>query len=258
MSFKIVFFDIDGTLLNEEKQLPADAKEAVRRLKQQGVRTAIATGRAPYHLQDLARELDIDTFVSFNGSYVFSEGKVIYEDTIQKETLAGMEEMAAQYQHPLVFLNAHEYATNHHNHPFVLDAFAHIKMGPPKFDPAFWKENHVHQGFLCCEEGQEKGFVESFTEVSFVRWHPFALDVLPKNGSKARGIEALLNHLGISAKEAAAFGDGRNDKEMLAYVGAGVAMGNAHEELLPFADMQTKHVDEGGIRHGLEMIGLLK
>ncbi len=258
MSFKIVFFDIDGTLLNEEKQLPADAKEAIRKLKQQGVQTAIATGRAPYHLQELAGELGIESIVSFNGSYVQSQGKVIYEDTIQKETLAGMEEMAAKYSHPLVFLNATDYATNEENHPFVLDAFSYIKMGPPKHDPAFWRQNVVHQGFLCCQEGEEKGFLEHFTEVSFVRWHPYALDVLPKNGSKACGIEALLNHLGINPKEAAAFGDGRNDKEMLAYVGMGVAMGNAHEELLPFADMQTKHVDDGGIRHGLELIGLLK
>lgn len=258
MSIKIVFFDVDGTLLNEEKQLPADAKEAVRALKKQGVRTAIATGRAPYHLRDLASELDIDTFVSFNGSYVLMGNEVIYEDTIQKETLAEMEEMAAKYAYPLVYLNANDYATNLKDHPFVLDAFAHIKMGPPKYDPAFWRENPIHQGFLCCKEGEEKDFVKHFTEVNFVRWHPFALDVLPKRGSKARGIEALLHHLGLTPKEAAAFGDGRNDKEMLAFVGTGIAMGNAHEELLPFADLQTRHVDDGGIRYGLEMVGLLK
>jgi Cof subfamily protein (haloacid dehalogenase superfamily) len=257
MSAKIVFFDVDGTLLNENKQLPEDAKEAVRRLKQSGIRTAIATGRAPYHLKDLAAELDIDTYVSFNGSYVVSEGKVIYEDRIKMETLAAIEEVADARSHPLVFLNAEEFSTNRENHPFVLDAFSHLQLAAPPYNPAFYREKTVHQGFLCCLEGEEKDYLQTFTDVSFVRWHPYAMDILPKNGSKARGIEALLNHLGISPKEAVAFGDGRNDKEMLAFVGIGIAMGNAHEELKPYADLMTKHVDEGGIRHGLELIGLL-
>ncbi|NGQ95144.1 Cof-type HAD-IIB family hydrolase [Brevibacillus sp. SYP-B805] len=257
MSAKIVFFDVDGTLLNDNKQLPADAKEAVRLLKAQGIRTAIATGRAPYHLKDLAAELGIDTYVSFNGSYVVCEGKVIYEDTLKTETLAEIEAMADARSHPLVFLNAEEFSSNRDNHPYVLDAFSHLKLAIPPYDPDFYRKKTVHQGFLCCPEGEEKDFVDTFADVSFVRWHPYAMDILPRNGSKARGIEALLHHLGIAAADAVAFGDGRNDKEMLAFVGIGIAMGNAHEELKPYADLMTKHVDEGGIRHGLEMIGLL-
>jgi hydroxymethylpyrimidine pyrophosphatase-like HAD family hydrolase len=44
---------------------------------------------------------------------------------------------------------------------------------------------------------------------------------------------------------------------MLSYVGLGIAMGNAHEEVKPLADFVTKHVNEGGIRHGLRHAGLI-
>ncbi|EHB59642.1 Haloacid dehalogenase domain protein hydrolase type 3 [Paenibacillus lactis 154] len=83
------------------------------------------------------------------------------------------------------------------------------------------------------------------------------MDVIPGGGSKAKGIEAVLKHLGITPAQAVAFGDGLNDKEMLAYVGLGIAMGNAHEEVKPLADFVTKHVNKGGIRHGLRHAGLI-
>ncbi|MNP76851.1 putative bifunctional phosphatase/peptidyl-prolyl cis-trans isomerase [compost metagenome] len=54
-----------------------------------------------------------------------------------------------------------------------------------------------------------------------------------------------------------AFGDGLNDKEMLQEVGLGIAMGNSHPDLLPYADYVTSAVDEGGIRQGLRYAGLI-
>lgn len=67
----------------------------------------------------------------------------------------------------------------------------------------------------------------------------------------------MLKHLGITAEEAVAFGDGLNDKEMLSYAGLGIAMDNAHEEVKLLADYVTKHVNYSGIRHGLEYAGLI-
>lgn len=60
----------------------------------------------------------------------------------------------------------------------------------------------------------------------------------------------MLQHLKLSPDDAVAFGDGLNDKEMLSYVGMGIAMGNAHEEVKPFADFTTKHVNEGAFDTG--------
>ncbi|XOS90554.1 HAD hydrolase family protein [Brevibacillus laterosporus] len=48
MSYKVIFFDMDGTLLNEQKQIPEDAREALRQLQESGIHTVIATGRSPF------------------------------------------------------------------------------------------------------------------------------------------------------------------------------------------------------------------
>jgi len=258
LSYNIVFFDIDGTLLNLDHQIPADTKEAIAQLKRQGVHVAIATGRSPYHLKPVADELGIDTYVSFNGSYVVADGEVVFSRSLPREALGALEDLARQRAHPMVFLGAENCYANQENHAHVLASFAHLRLGAPECRPGYWRESEVYQAFLYCTQEEEEHYLTQFTDVSYVRWHPFVMDVLPKGGSKADGIEALLRYYGIPASQAVAFGDGLNDKEMLAFVGMGVAMGNAHQDLLPYADLMTRHVNEGGIRHGLQAIGLLE
>lgn len=70
----IVFFDIDGTLLDHRKRLPGSAKEAIQALQDLGHEVALATGRSPFMLQRVAEELGIDSYIGFNGQYVVMKG----------------------------------------------------------------------------------------------------------------------------------------------------------------------------------------
>ena len=257
MNYKIVFFDIDGTLLNTEHLIPETTIKAVSRLKENGVKVAIATGRSPYHLKPIADQLGIDTFVGFNGSYAMSEGALIHHTPVASETLATLEGMADNNNHPMVFLSAETCFANVSNHPHVMESFDSLQLPHPDYRPGYWKETPIYQAFLYCSKQDEHPYIGRFNEVSYIRWHPQVLDILPPNGSKARGIEAILHHFGLSPDQAVAFGDGLNDKEMLSYVGMGVAMGNAHEELKPHANMVTRHVNDGGIHHGLLQLELI-
>jgi Cof subfamily protein (haloacid dehalogenase superfamily) len=257
MGYKIVFFDIDGTLLNTEHRIPPETVAAIRELRENGIQVAIATGRAPFHLKPVADQLGITTYVGFNGSYVVHEGKLIHQSRLAKETLAALEARATANGHPLVYLSDEGCFANAENHPHVIESFHHLRLSPPGYHPSYRDECDIYQAFLYCQAEEEDQYTMLFRDVSYVRWHRLVMDILPPGGSKARGIEVLLNHFGFSPDEAVAFGDGLNDREMLAYVGMGVAMGNAHQDLLPFADMTTRHVNEGGIHHGLQQLGLI-
>ena len=253
-----MFFDIDGTLLNHQKELPASTKKAVKELQEQGVYVAIATGRAPFMFEDLRKELEIDTFVSFNGQYVVFEGEVIYKNPLNAEKLHLLREASEKVSHPLVYLNHETMKANVENHPYINESMGSLKFVHPAYGPSFLDETEIYQALLFIEDTDQQSYVETYKDFDFIRWHQYSTDILPKGGSKAIGIQRMLERLPFKKENVFAFGDGLNDIEMIDFVGTGVAMGNAHPELLKVANHITKDVGEDGILHGLEQVGLLK
>lgn len=70
--------------------------------------------------------------------------------------------------------------------------------------------------------------------------------------NKAIGLQRLLDHLGISTNEAAAFGDGLNDWEMIEEVGLGIVMGNADDTLKQKTSFVTRSLREDGIAYAVD------
>lgn len=257
MAYKIVFFDIDGTLINEEKEIPSDTRKAILSLQKKGIHVVIATGRSPFHLRRIREELQIKSFISYNGAYVEYAGTPIYQQELELAALEQLYALSQEGDHPLIFMGTQQAYTTHDSHGHIIETFNYLKMDFPEYDPFFYKRESVHQVLLYCLKENEQAYVGKFSEFDFIRWHKYSMDVLPKGGSKAKGIEAFLKHLGIAREDAVAFGDGLNDKEMLEFVGMGVAMGNAHPELKSLANWITKHVNEGGISYGLKELQLI-
>ncbi|MBM7095989.1 Cof-type HAD-IIB family hydrolase [Bacillus sp. H-16] len=255
---KVVFLDIDGTILDENKQLPKSTRDAVSKLHANNINVAIATGRAPFMFKELREELKINSFVSFNGSYVVFEGQKISGSPLDSERLLELEKDAWYKEHPMVFLDHETGRANHGNHPLIQESMGSLKMAHPPHDESFHKQRDIYQALLFCEDGHELHYRDNHLGFDYIRWHEKAIDVLPPGGSKAKGIEAVLERLGISLENSYAFGDGLNDLEMLRYVGTGVAMGNAVEEAKKAANLETDHVGNDGIHKALVELGLIK
>ncbi len=254
---KIVFLDIDGTIVDHEKKIPAETKQAVKRLKENGVHVAIATGRAPFMIEDIRRELNIDSYVCFNGQYVVLEGKTVYEHPLTVEQLSALTKKAEQSGHPMVFLNHEEMRASVKEDPFITDSLSSLKVAYPEVDPDYFYKKQIYQALLFCEDQEEKAYQDQDDSFTLIRWHDYSCDVLPGGGSKAVGVEKLIEASGLSSADAYAFGDGLNDIEMIKHVGTGVAMGNAVPELKAVADHIIGNVDEAGLAKGMVQIGLL-
>jgi Cof subfamily protein (haloacid dehalogenase superfamily) len=254
----IIFFDIDGTLLNHDKKMPHSTKEAIFKLKEAGHIVAIATGRAPFMFEDLREELDIHTFVSYNGQYVVLNGEVLDTNPLNIPALEKLTEVALQNNHPVVFMDHEDMKANVPEHDFVVEGIKSLKISRfPEHDPHYYKGRDLYQTLLFCKEGEEQQYKQAFHDFDIIRWHPVAVDILPKGGSKAKGIEKIVQKLGISEDYQYAFGDGLNDIEMLSTVKNSVAMGNAEDQVKEVAKYVTKSVEDDGIMHGLKLVGLL-
>ncbi len=255
---KIVFFDIDGTLLDHDKNLPDSTKEAIQLLQQNGTYVAIATGRAPFMYESLREELNIDSYVSFNGQYVVFEGDVIYTNSLNQKQLNEILEDTEDKDHAVVHLNHETMKANRKDHAFISEAMGSLKFPHPLYDPSFYETRDIYQSLLFCEKHDEDYYQEKYGEYfTFIRWHQYSMDILPKGGSKAEGIRSMVEKLGFEMKDVYAFGDGLNDFEMIKTVGTGVVMGNAVEALKKHANFVTKNVDEDGIFHGLKHLKLI-
>jgi Cof subfamily protein (haloacid dehalogenase superfamily) len=254
---KIVFFDIDGTLLDHDKKLPDATKEAIKTLQANGTYVAIATGRAPFMYEGLREELSVESFISFNGQYVVFENQVIYTNPLDLEKLEELLADSRRNDHPVVHLNHETMKANHKHHEYIEASMGSLKFPHPGYSPDFYKNREIYQSLLFCKAEEEEFYREKYKEFTFIRWHQYSMDILPGGGSKAEGIKKMIDRLGFRMEDVYAFGDGLNDIEMLQTVGTGVAMGNAVGEVQKHADMITKPVDEDGIYFGLKELQLI-
>ncbi|MEH7109038.1 Cof-type HAD-IIB family hydrolase [Bacillus sp. JJ1764] len=256
---QMIFFDIDGTLLNHNKELPESTKMAVKKLQELGHVVAIATGRAPFMFKDLRDELGIHTYVSFNGSYCVYEGKTVYVDPLDQEELHLLTQFSVSRKNPLIYEHHDHMYKNVESHLYIEEGIGSLKINEiPLYDPHFYHNKEVYQSLLFCMEEEEEHYRDQFKKFEFVRWHEYSMDVLPAGGSKAKGIEALISHLHIPMERVYAFGDGLNDIEMLSFVKNSIAMGNAEEQVKAVATYVTHDVDQDGILKGLQLVGLLE
>jgi Cof subfamily protein (haloacid dehalogenase superfamily) len=254
----VIFFDIDGTLLTHDKELPISTKEAIFKLKDEGHVVAIATGRAPFMFEDLRKELNINTYVSYNGQYVVLDGEVLFTNPLKISSLEKLTEKALLNDHPVVFMDHKDMKANVPEHHYINESIQSLKIKQfPTHDPHYYKGRDLYQTLLFCPEGEEKQYELNYQDFDFVRWHPFSVDVVPSGGSKAIGIKKIVEKLGFSEEHQYAFGDGLNDIEMLSTVKNSVAMGNAENQVKEVAKYVTKSVEENGILHGLQQVGLL-
>ena len=254
---KLLFFDVDGTLYNSKKQLPSSAKEAIIQARENGHEIAIATGRAPFMIQDLLDELQIDTYVTFNGQYVVYKGKVIFTDQIPNEELQRVLAFGKSNDHPFVFINDREMIATSPNHASIAESLATLHYPYPVIDANYYLNEPVYQTLLFARQHEQLIYEEKFPTVQFIRWHEYSCDMLPASGSKARGIQKLIEHIQVPMEDVIAFGDGLNDVEMLSSVGLGVAMGNGHDQAKAAASLIADHVDQDGLAKAMRTLKLI-
>lgn len=253
---KLLLLDIDGTLLDSNKQLPGATKQALIRARANGHQLAIATGRAPFMIGSLLEELAIDTYITFNGQYIAYENEAVHKQAIEPNILERVMDFADQRDHPLVFLNEHKMVSSIDFHPDIDESIKSLKFPHPEMDKEFYRSNDVYQALVFCEEHEEQQYHQAFQNVDFVRWHRVSCDILPKGGSKALGIKHLIKSTGHRLEDTIAFGDGLNDLQMMEVAGYSVAMENGHEETKKRANHVTSHVDEDGLAKAFDFLGL--
>lgn len=228
---RIYFFDIDNTLLDHSTSaIPSSALEAIEGLKRDGHTVVVATGRSYGHAKPFIDLIEPSYAITQNGSRIVKNGDEVMTIALDKDALrslfAWMHEQGHHYG-----LDDGSIALISSNDQKILEPL-HAVDKPLKVSNDFYVGQDVYQAWLFYDEGLDAtmlpAILDRYPAFDIVRWHPIAVDVLPKGINKWTACQWVMRQTGFQAEQAVAFGDGLNDLEMLQGVGFGVAMENCH------------------------------
>ena len=279
MEVKAVFFDIDGTLVNDSKSVLKSTKEAIKIVKDQGVLVGVATGRGPFFVKELMNDLDLDFAVTYNGQYIFNKDRVLFASPIDKGSLrqiisyakANQKEIAMGTRQDVVGSRIMSFGLSPLSQlvsRFVPKFLARTisnsfnrmvsKAVPQKEEDLLNLINQpIYQVLMLMTPEESEQAATTLNHLKFTRSNPFAADIINQGNSKLEGIRRVGKEYGFDLNQVMAFGDSDNDLEMLAGVGMSVAMGNGSSSVKEVAKHITTSNQEGGIHKALEYFGVL-
>jgi len=260
IDYKVLFLDIDGTLLTPDGTIEESTKAAISQVQASGLEVFLATGRPLHEIDDLAKELNIRSFIGYNGAYAIYQGEDIFQEPMDPVLVKHFIKIASEHQHEVVlytnnknvFTNMdapvmrkfikmfHLYKNESYSPLFNNDVLGMTIVNLKKDDVALYeKEDSIHLSQVNVEGMRH------------------CYDVIRDKVNKGYGIQMVFKRLGISRECSIAFGDGMNDKEMLQIAGESFAMGNGHPDIFQYAKHKTTEVTDSGIYNGLKMLGLV-
>ncbi|GAB6868257.1 Cof-type HAD-IIB family hydrolase [Bacteroides rodentium] len=267
MKYKLLVLDVDGTLLNDEREISKRTLAALLKVQQMGVRIVLASGRPTYGLMPLAKTLELGNYggfiLSYNGCQIIraQNGEILFERRINPEMLPYLEKKARKNGFAIFTYHDDTLITDSPDNEYIKneallnnlkiikeDEFSTaIDFAPCKCMLVSDKE----EALIGLEQHWEKrlaGTLDAF------RSEPYFLEVVPCGVDKANTLGALLEHLGVTREEVIAIGDGVCDVTMLQLAGMGVAMGHSQDSVKVCADYVTASNEEDGVALAVEKL----
>ncbi|KRN02137.1 HAD superfamily hydrolase [Levilactobacillus senmaizukei DSM 21775 = NBRC 103853] len=256
MENAVVFFDLDGTLFDDEKHVLPASIAAIHEMQQHHILPVIATGRNIFEIQYVLDATNIDAVVSANGSYVQYQGQRLSAAVLDKDVLTAVTKFANEQGDPVGYFNNQGFRLSQANTD-TTDNFKLLRLNPV-VDPD-WYLNHDINFLNVFNRNKEQLYQEKFAgSLSFVRNNPRALDTMLTGITKQTGIRTFLKEAGLSGAKTYAFGDGFNDLQMFDEVDVPIAMGNGVFQAKHQAAYVTGTNTTDGIVTGLQHFGLIK
>ncbi|MFT5265845.1 MAG: Cof subfamily protein (haloacid dehalogenase superfamily) [Polaribacter sp.] len=269
-NYKLICSDIDGTLLNKERQLSDRTINAIKNLDST-IPVILISSRMPKAMRHLQHELDIQNqpLIAYNGGLVLSYDDNNVAFLLSKEVPIGITTQLLAFISKST-VHASLYNTDEWYVP-AMDYWAKREKNNTKVDPTVanlndvcsnWKsQNKGPHKIMCMGEAGEIQLLENWInmyhakELNAYRSKPTYLEISSKQISKLSALSFLLEQkFPVSLEEVIAFGDNYNDIEMIQGVGLGVAVGNAKEEVKAVANRLTLSNLEDGVAVVLEEV----
>ncbi len=260
---KIIFLDIDGTLMDDQKRVPPYNMSAIKEALEQGHKVVICTGRPLCSAKKLFPVLGLEGdgcyAITYNGALIYDiyNQKTLFKQTLPIEYVKYIFQKAKEHK---VYMQTYsdDEVLCHKDTKEGQDYSTRLKIEraivPDVFEAM---KNEEPCKTLAIADGYNHKLLEDFREV-FQDWAPGKVDIffscyeylefVPVGISKGAAIRFLAEYLKIPMENTIAVGDAENDIPMIEAAGLGVAMKNASDEIKKYADYITElDNNQGGV-----------
>lgn len=267
MKYKLLVLDVDGTLLNNAKEISKRTLAALLKVQQMGVRIVLASGRPTYGLMPLAKLLELGNYggfiLSYNGGQIISadNGEILFERRINPEMIPYLEKKARKNEFAIF---------TYHDDVILTDSpdNIHIQREAMLNDLKIVQEEElsiaidfapckcmlVSDDEMALQELEDHWKRRLNGALDVFRSEPYFLEVVPCAINKANTLGVLLEQLEIEREDVIAIGDGVCDVTMIQLAGMGVAMGNAQDSVKACADWVTDSNEDEGVAVAVEKL----
>lgn len=275
---KILFIDIDGTLVDYEGNLPESAIEAVRQARKNGHKVYLCSGRSKAEVYAPIWAIGVDGYLGGNGCYIESEGNVVFEQLIPEKTSHEivdwlhdnhleffLESNSGLYASenfetaglPVMRLYSQRKGAANADKLTVRDAFPEMI-----FDGDLYRNDLNKVSFILSDLSDLDKAKERFPDMKIGSWGgagELALfgDVAAENIDKATAVRIVLEAEKADLADTIAFGDAKVDLPMFEACSYGVAMGSGGDEIRAASDLVTDDVDKDGLYKAFRTLNLI-
>lgn len=260
---RLMVSDVDGTLVNREKQVTPATIDAVRRLREAGIAFAAVSARPPRGMKILVETLKLDLFGGFNGGSILRGDFFVLEEHFVAAEAArkGIEMMAPRGAYVWVFADNEWFITDPGN-TYLAGEIRTVAFEPTVV--ADFGDHIARAGKIVFSSTDFDMLAASEPELQKLagdgatarRSQAKYLDMTPPGTDKGYAVRAFARLYGVELDEVAVIGDMANDLPMFATGGLAIAMGNAAPEVKAQAHFETLTNAEDGVAHAIEQFVL--
>ncbi len=265
MKYKLLVLDVDGTLLNNNKEITPATLATLLKVQQMGIQIVLASGRSTHGLLPIAEQLELDKYngfiLSYNGGQIFNmqTKELLFERRIDPEMIPYLEKKANKNNFTILTYHKDRLYTNNAEDKHVKEEASRNNMQIKEskyfadainFSPCKCMLVSDDEEALIGLENHWKKRLDGSLDV--FRSEPYFLEVVPPSINKADTLGVLTEKLSILPEEVMAIGDGICDVGMIQSAGLGIAMGNAQEVVKRCTDYTTATNEDDGVAKAVE------
>jgi hypothetical protein len=267
--YKVVFLDIDGTLIRSDHSLSRATIEIIGKLKENKILVVLVSARPLHGMLSIAEEAGLLRFplASLNGAFISVDSEIVFESYINYKIAGEIYKTSRSFNKTTIYYQEQQWFAESQNALTSKEQeITHVPITIESFSNMLRRWQDAGTGPNKILMIAEPGIVSDIQELLKLRFKdqlniytskPTYLEVMSKDASKLFAVKFLAKRYQLKRDEIIAIGDNFNDMEMISYAGFGIAMGNSPDEVKAAANYITDTNDNDGVAKAIATPGFI-